>query len=247
MRILRAAVVASLTLLASLGLSSGARAGQQFHGSAAFHGMSWVSFHNILHPIVPHGFFTLPSVPHAPHTFTPSGVVVHPSPNRFHQHRRFFGPAVIGGSSVVVYAPGVPYVPASYYDSAAYAPGAGYDVPAVYIPPAPAAAPPVGTTVSVAPLTVPSVVEFSTGRYELRGDGLTVAYTWVWIPNPPSAPPTAGGSQGAPSTARWPVESPRASERQVYRWTDKDGVLHVTDRLQSVPAEYRTQVKPQPS
>ena len=33
------------------------------------------------------------------------------------------------------------------------------------------------------------VVEYEGGRYELRGDGMTIAYKWVWIPNPPSGPP----------------------------------------------------------
>jgi hypothetical protein len=29
------------------------------------------------------------------------------------------------------------------------------------------------------------------GRYVLRGDGITVAYRWVWVPNPPPSPPPA--------------------------------------------------------
>lgn len=36
---------------------------------------------------------------------------------------------------------------------------------------------------------VPTVVQYPHGRYELRGDGVTVAYRWVWIPNPPPPPP----------------------------------------------------------
>lgn len=32
------------------------------------------------------------------------------------------------------------------------------------------------------------------GRYVLRGDGITTAYQWVWIPNPPSTPPAARDS-----------------------------------------------------
>src|SRR2546427_5342754 len=36
-----------------------------------------------------------------------------------------------------------------------------------------------------APPPMPSVVEYPHGRYELRGDGVTAPYAWVWIPNPP--------------------------------------------------------------
>jgi hypothetical protein len=42
--------------------------------------------------------------------------------------------------------------------------------------------------------TMPNVVFFPHGRYELRGDGITMPYVWVWIPNPPSAPPSSGES-----------------------------------------------------
>ena len=35
----------------------------------------------------------------------------------------------------------------------------------------------------------PRVVQYPHGRYVLRGDGITSAYQWVWIPNPRSAPP----------------------------------------------------------
>jgi len=36
-----------------------------------------------------------------------------------------------------------------------------------------------------------NVVHYPHGRYELRGDGIQVAYQWVWIPNPPAPPPVA--------------------------------------------------------
>lgn len=35
----------------------------------------------------------------------------------------------------------------------------------------------------------PTAVIYPTGRYELRGDGITTPYQWVWIPNPPPPPP----------------------------------------------------------
>ena len=42
----------------------------------------------------------------------------------------------------------------------------------------------------------PTVVQYSTGRYELRGDGIYTPDQWVWIPNahplpPPPPPPPA--------------------------------------------------------
>jgi hypothetical protein len=37
-----------------------------------------------------------------------------------------------------------------------------------------------------------SVVQYPGGHYELRGDGVTLPYSWVWIPDPPSGPPDAG-------------------------------------------------------
>lgn len=39
------------------------------------------------------------------------------------------------------------------------------------------------------PPVYPAVVQYPHGRYELRGDGLTMPYLWVWIPSPPPPPP----------------------------------------------------------
>jgi hypothetical protein len=71
------------------------------------------------------------------------------------------------------------------------------------------------------------VVEYSDGRYELRGDGVSVPYRWVWIPNPPRAPP--------PTSSKPDV--------RLYGWTDEHGVVNVTDRLDRIPARYREQAK----
>jgi hypothetical protein len=53
----------------------------------------------------------------------------------------------------------------------------------------PAYTPASGATLSTAPTTV----EYSTGRYQLYGDGSSaMPYYWVWIPkgtNPPNPPP----------------------------------------------------------
>ncbi|HXJ84533.1 MAG TPA: hypothetical protein VMS64_38320 [Candidatus Methylomirabilis sp.] len=106
-------------------------------------------------------------------------------------------------------------------------------VPAVYEPPPAYMAP----APSVAPQ---GVVEYEGGRYELRGDGMTVAYRWVWIPNPPSGPPGV-----APSSMKMPASGELAPARRgtVYHWVDDQGVMHMTDRWQAVPQHYRDQAK----
>ena len=86
-------------------------------------------------------------------------------------------------------------------------------------------------------------MEFSTGRYELRGDGMSTPYTWVWIPNPPSAPPgppPAPTAPPAPSGGPAPSPAPtRAPNGPIYRWTDDNGVTTLTDDLNKVPDRYR--------
>ncbi|MBI1734676.1 MAG: hypothetical protein HYR51_05820 [Candidatus Rokubacteria bacterium] len=145
----------------------------------------------------------------------------------FHGFRHFTG--------VIVLAPPVVYsAPAVGYASpppVVYAPPVYYSAP-MYVPP-PAPAPP----------PAPRVVEYATGRYELRGDGVTTPYTWVWIPNPPPPPPP-------PPPAAPPVEAPgsgaappRVGNTQLYRWVDSDGVAHWTDRLDAVPERHRRDAK----
>ncbi len=89
--------------------------------------------------------------------------------------------------------------------------------------------PPTTGTVAVAPAPppMPTVIQYPTGRYELRGDGVTTPYVWVWIPNPPSAPPPP------------PTPPPPARDSQLYRWTDEQGAVHWTDRWDAVPEQYR--------
>ena len=121
-----------------------------------------------------------------------------------------FGPRPVAGIGVPVWVG-----PPAFYDPAAYAPP-----PVVYALPAqpPAAAPP--------PPPEREVVEYSDGRYELRGDGIAVPYRWVWIPKPPPPP------QANP-----------AREVRLYGWTDEQGVVHITDRLDTVPERHRAQAK----
>jgi hypothetical protein len=146
------------------------------------------------------------------------------------------------GSRVVVFAPFLPLVaypappvyyppPTVYYQPApayAYAPPAYASAPPAYAAPPPAvSAPP------PPPEPLQREVVYATGRYVLRGDGLSTPYTWVWIPNPPSAPP------GAPSGS---IEL----ERPIYSWRDADGVSHWTDRLSTVPPEHRANARREP-
>jgi hypothetical protein len=122
----------------------------------------------------------------------------------------------------------VAYYPPPYYPPTYYDPPASYSPPVRYAPPS--------ATVSIAPpQPAPNVVQFATGRYELRGDGISTPYTWVWIPNPPTAPPPAAAPSSSPG-------APRVSP--IYRWTDQQGVAHWTDRLSAVPEQYRSKVKP---
>jgi hypothetical protein len=160
-----------------------------------------------------HQPFVRPAVPHRPlhGPFVP------------HRHfaRPFVRPFFLSGP-VIVYTPPpvVSYPPASYEAPISYP-------PAVYSAPAP---PP-----------MPSVVEYPTGRYELRGDGISTPYTWVWIPNPPpppAEPPPAAPAPAAPPTGASDDPSP-PRHSQLYRWIDPEGVVHLTDRLDAVPRQYR--------
>lgn len=61
----------------------------------------------------------------------------------------------------------------------------------------------------LAPLSLPTVIQYPHGRYELRGDGVTTAYHWVWIPNPPPPPPSYAqpGMPSPPPAATPPPSS----------------------------------------
>ena len=135
------------------------------------------------------------------------------------------------------------------YANAYPAPAAASPAPAVYsvnvYNPTPAATPPPiapavydAPPVSYAPTSSQGVVEYAGGRYELRGDGMTVAYRWVWIPNPPAGPPGSAPVAGPPAAELAP-----ARRGTIYHWTDIDGVMHVTDRWEMVPQRYRQQAK----
>ncbi len=73
--------------------------------------------------------------------------------------------------------------------------------PSAYSAPAPTySAPPapVQQTYAAPAPAQPTVFQYPHGRYELRGDGITTAYQWVWISNQTIAPPPLG----APSASQ---------------------------------------------
>jgi hypothetical protein len=165
----------------------------------------------------------------APASAAPHGVHTHAHPAsgaRFFPHHR----------SIVVFAP-VPFF---------VAPSIVYASPPVYYAPPPVVYAPQPAYYAPPPPPMPRVVEFSTGRYELRGNGVTTPYVWVWIPNPPTAPPPPPASPPAPAA---PPDAnsdpPRGSERRapgrLYRFTDERGVTTWTDSLLKVPERFRMQ------
>ena len=94
----------------------------------------------------------------------------------FHRFGCCFGPVFLGGAFLGA-ALAAPY----YYSPYPYA-YQGYSTPA-YAP-----APAYQTQAYVAP-SVQREVCYVGGCYRLQGDGVTVAYQWVWLPNAPPPPP----------------------------------------------------------
>ena len=90
------------------------------------------------------------------------------------------------------------YYPPFFYSSFYYSPPAYYYAPPAYVAPpgysysAPPSydlnTPPGFYSAPAAPQFQREVV-FPEGRYYLQGDGDAVPYRWVWVPNPPTAPP----------------------------------------------------------
>jgi hypothetical protein len=193
-------------------------------------------------PIVPHGVTGDNIVPHGVtgDTIVPHGLFRLPLDSRFapappfrhHFHGGFVPSAVIAPPVIVVVPPD-----GGYYDQAGTYYGSPDDSGVIYTSPMGDTQPAAMIAPSAPP--TPNVIQYPTGRYELRGDGLTTAYTWVWIPNPPPPPPAAP-PMAAPSS---PGPSWSSSPGRAYRWTDAEGVLHLTDRLEAVPPEYREQAK----
>ncbi len=170
---------------------------------------------------------------HGSHGRFPSGGFHHGG----HFHRGCcFGPAFVGGvfvGSALAY----PYYSYPYYSSPYY--DSSYSYPAypdpVYQP---------QTQLSVAPSRE---VCYVGGCYRLQGDGVTVAYRWIWIPtvpNPPPPPPS--GPPAGPPTSGTLAPSDSVSSRpaqQLYRWVDDQGVANWTNNGQAVPQRYRSQAQ----
>jgi len=172
---------------------------------------------------------------------------VHRPAHPIFPHRPFVRPFFPFGVGVVAAAP-IVYSSPYYYPSDYYPPyyqQSYYDPPVSYGAPAAYGAQPSGT-VAVAPAPpqsppAPTVVEFPTGRYELRGDGVNTPYSWVWMPNAPTAPPAAPTAPPVDPSSGSSQAPPRAGH--LYRWTDSQGVIYWTDRLDAVPEQYRSRVK----
>jgi hypothetical protein len=156
--------------------------------------------------------------------------------HRFPRHVSFssWAPPLVFWGSGIQYAPAVEAAPPIVHVAPVI-----YAAPTIYVSP-PAITPPDPVT-AAAPPELTRVVEHATGRYELRGDGTSTPYVWVWVPHPPPAPP-----ESAPSTE--PGEAPIRSTGRTpaYRWTDENGTIFVTNRFDQVPEPYRSRA-PEPA
>jgi len=186
---------------------------------------------------------------------SPSPVVVRPGPRIFvaptpsavatmvprqHFFHRFGTPAI---------------VTRPFFPVVAFAPSVIVSAPPVVYaqPPVVYSQPPPVVSVAPAPLATPTVIEYPTGWYQLRGDGVTTPYVWVWIPKPPPPPPSEAPPALPPDPASTapadpptvPPGQPRssASPGEFYRWTDEQGGAHWTDRPDNIPERYRSKAQ----
>jgi hypothetical protein len=224
-----AAMVAALLAPAAVMADPGRQGGPRQHGGRHFvtgPGLGQVSPHQHFSP---QRHFHRPFV----HRF--------PYASPYFYGTGYYAPPAFYGSSL-----GYGYGSSGGYDPPiAYAPPPAYAVPPAYGPaPAYGSTPPVPfSTTTFGSQPRPGVIEYPTGRYELRGDGISTPHTWVWIPNPPpppeSAPAGPTGMRGAPSSPSVASEAPSPRRPQLYRWVDEQGVVHLTDNPESVPPQYR--------
>jgi hypothetical protein len=122
-------------------------------------------------------------------------------------------------------------------------------VASAYAAPAlPDVSPPPSPSASLPPL--PSVIEYETGWYQLRGDGVSTPYVWVWVPKPPPAPSAAPPPPAPPAEppAAPPSKAPAlrqsmTTDSPIYRWVDEQGGVHLTDMKESIPERYRARAQ----
>lgn len=131
-----------------------------------------------------------------------------------------------GQSFIPYWGYGVYAQPVTYVTYVPYEPEPVYEQAPAYSPPS--------MELGLPPM--PSVIPYPDGRYVLMGDGINSAYRWVWIPNPPSAPPEKSPAPIAPGPA-----AHRGGA--LYRWVDDQDVVHYTQGWDAVPERYRSQVK----
>ena len=187
----------------------------------------------------------------------PSPVLVHPVPRfvqptsvfptvidpwRFWGVSNFVFPRPFFSSSLSPFIASSPFFASSPFVASVPA-GAIYTSTLVgYSQPAPMAIP------VPASLPTPALIEYPTGWYQLRGDGVATPYVWVWIPKPPPPPSEAPPTMPpAPPSIAPPAPSgqqrPSAPRGELYSWTDEQGAVHWTDRLDRIPQRYRSQVQ----
>jgi len=93
----------------------------------------------------------------------------------FHRFGCCFGPVLVGGLFLGTALAAPYYYPYQYaypgYSAPVYAPASAYQ------------------TQAYVARSVQREVCYVGGCYRLQGDGVTVAYQWVWLPNAPPPPP----------------------------------------------------------
>src|SRR5262245_42285227 len=203
-----------------------------FHHSGQFkHSGNFNAKSTVIHrPFVTNSVFPQPISPWL--FWPPVGRFVD---NRFVDGRVFDGRFGFGNGFTTGFVGGAPTVVVT-------TPGYGDPVNAsLTYGPGPSAATP-----APAPFPTASLIDYSTGWYQLRGDGITSAYQWVWIPKPPIAPvaaPEPPAPPRAPESAQAPAAEPpaRGDRGPAYHWTDDRGVETWTNRLDRVPKRFRDQ------
>lgn len=188
------AFLASLTVVTSPALADGILTGQNGQGDGRHD-----AHISPRPPVPPSPFMRM----YAPLPFNPRPVVQRP-----------FVPSTFGSSVIVVPSPVAPSLPMGmpygYDQSVGYSPGEMYGPPDGTFMPPPSAPP------------APSVLQYPNGRYELRGDGSTSPYVWVWVPNPPPPPPAGPPSMPPPqSRHQWRLANRRRPTISTRSWTTR--------------------------